>query len=140
MKNLQKETIRHQRIHLAKWVALVIFIMLAAVCTGYAQTRQQVHDYCVEIGIHRPEFVTKQVMYETGHLDQKSLGCRQNNFLCFRWGSFLEFDCWQSSLNYYKCWMERKGIYFYKDLETLLINEWGAKDMKGYVETVKRVR
>ena len=120
-----------------------IFLLLLIVALHYTvkgQTIDSVYNYCVEIGIRNPEFVTAQVMYETAHLKPTSLGVRQNNLLCFRWGSFLEFDCWQSSLNYYLCWMERKGIYRYKNLETLLLNEWKAGDMQGYIKTVNQIK
>ena len=143
MKDLQKKTEDYQHSFIIGWLiiaALFITLMLGTVLNVQGQTRDSVYNYCVEIGISNPEFVTAQVMYETAHLKPTSLGCRNNNLLCFRWGSFLEFDCWQSSLNYYLCWMERKGIYRYKNLETLLINEWGAGDMKVYIETVNQIK
>lgn len=117
-----------------------IFLLLLIVALHYTvkgQTKQQVYDYCLEIGIHRPEFVTAQVMLETDYLNPVRLGVRYKNLLCFKWGDFLTFESWQESINYYDCWMKRKGLYFYKDLETLLINEWGAGDMQGYVNDVK---
>jgi hypothetical protein len=119
-------------------IFLVIIIGAFTKCQG--QTKQEVYDYCIVIGIHNPEFVTAQVLYETGHLNPEKLGMRNKNLLCFRWGSFLKFDCWQASLNYYKCWMERKGIYHYKDFNTLLINEWKAEDMNRYVRAVESIK
>jgi len=120
-----------------------IFLLLLIVSLHYTvngQTKKEVYNYCIEIGIQNPEFVTAQTQLETGYYNPNSLGMKNNNLLCFKWGTFLEFNHWKESLDYYKRWMDRKGIYYYKDLNTLLINEWGAGDMVGYISKVEWIK
>lgn len=125
--------------HTAQRFWLIVAIIATTMFIGniYAQTKEEVYNYCKEIGIQNPEFVTAQSQLETGYYNPKSIGVKQNNLFCFKWGTFLTFNTWQESINYYYCWMERKGIYFYKDLKTLLLNEWGAGNMKEYISKVE---
>lgn len=93
-----------------------IMILLMAVCASFTHaaggselTPENVYAYCVEQDIAHPEIVTAQAVLETGWLDCTNCCLDNNNIFGFYYkGSYLKFDSWQESVEYYKWWQDKK--------------------------------
>lgn len=133
------------------WYMVVLFALLLTIAVGIkcnAQTNQQVYDYCDSIGIKHPDIVTKQCMYETGHL--KSDIYRDNNNLfgmklarkrtTTATGSnrgFAAYTDWRSSIDDYKIWQDSyyKGGDYYQ-----FLTSHGYSTRENYCETLKDIK
>lgn len=72
-------------------------------------TPENVYAYCVEQDIAHPEIVTAQAILETGWLDCTNCCLDKNNIFGFYYkGSYLSFDTWEESVEYYKRWQEKR--------------------------------
>lgn len=106
---------------------------------GLSQSRQEVYDYINTSGIKHPEIVMKQVLLETGNLKCTKCSMRYNNLLGFYNGHrYLRFQTWQKSIDFYKGWQDRKG-YVSGSYYKFLHRKWGAPNMDGYINKLKRV-
>lgn len=156
MKDLQTKIEKYQLRHINTWVIIFILffvIVFGAFATGYAQTKQEVYNYCVEIGIKEPEIVTNQSMLETGNLTSKVFKENHNLFGMKRCSvhplykkrettslgtknGHAYYSDWKKSVGDYKLWQDR----FYKggDYYEFLIYQGYAKD-KNYTDKIKQL-
>ena len=86
---------------------LLIIIMMSWI-SNPEPTPKNVYEYCVEQDIAHPEIVTAQAIWETGWFDCNNCSMDRNNIFGFYYkGSYIKFDTWQESVNYYKRWQDR---------------------------------
>ena len=94
-----------------------------------------VGNYICIAGIKHPEIVMKQAIWETGWFKSGFL-MKKNNLFGFRGKSYLSFNKWQESVDYYKKWQERHyDEKKYKDYYDFLTQiRYGHS---GYAKTLK---
>lgn len=99
-------------------------------------TPQNVYNYCESIGILHPEIVTAQSIEETGwykcgRKNGKQKGCSldKNNIFGFYYkGSYMRFDSWKASCDYYKRWQDKyydSTRNYYEYLACMYVNSKG---------------
>jgi len=82
MNDLQKQTEDYQHSYIIKWLlilAIVFTIIFGSILNGYSQTKEEVYNYCIEIGIQHPGIVLAQSRLETGNFTSSM--CKVNNNL-----------------------------------------------------------
>jgi hypothetical protein len=85
-------------------ILLIIFIMLSG---SNEPTPKKVYEYCVKQDIKYPEIVTAQAIWETGWFGCDHCSLDKNNIFGFYYnGSYVKFDTWQASVDYYKRWQD----------------------------------
>lgn len=84
---------------------LIILLPLSMFC----QSKQQVFNYCIRIGIKHPEIVTAQSVLETGNYQCKNCSLDKNNIFGFYYKKkYIAFDSWHESVDYYKRWQVKR--------------------------------
>lgn len=111
-------------------------------------TPKEVYTYCVERDILYPEIVTAQAIKETGWFNCNNCSLDKNNIFGFWYkGSFIKFDDWKQSVEYYKRWQDKwydPNRDYYDYLACMYINSEGncikyAKHSLQYNEDVKSI-
>ena len=87
---------------------IILTLALLTHFKAFSQDFDTVLRYMYQKEIKHAEIVLKQIRLETGNL--KCTGCSldyNNLFGFFYKGSYLKFDSWQESVDYYKRWQDK---------------------------------
>ena len=102
-------------------------------------TVYEVYEYIKCSGILHPEIVLRQAVWETGWFKSRHT-LEKNNLFGFRYTKkYMSFENWQSCINYYKSWQERKYTNKDEDYYKFLIRIKYATSAK-YISCLKSLR
>jgi hypothetical protein len=102
-------------------------------------TVYKVYEYIKCSGILHPEIVLRQAVWETGWFKSRH-ALEKNNLFGFRYSKkYMSFENWQSCINYYKSWQERKYTNKDEDYYKFLIRIKYATSAK-YISCLKSLR
>jgi hypothetical protein len=102
-------------------------------------TVYEVYEYIKCSGILHPEIVLRQAVWETGWFKSRHT-LEKNNLFGFRYTKkYMSFENWQSCVNYYKSWQERKYTNKQEDYYKFLIRIKYATSAK-YISCLKSLR
>ena len=123
-----------------------LIILLFIPLLGFSQTKEEVLEYCKEIGIKHAEIVTAQAILETGHFKHVP-----NNNLFGLYDSnacgYFCFDNWKQSVEAYKRMIQDKyykGGDYYDFLNCMWKGDTGKcksyAQSENYTDTLKMIR
>lgn len=99
----------------------------------------EVYKYIKCTGILHPEIVLRQAIWETGWFKSK-YAIQKNNLFGFRYSKkYMSFENWQSCINYYKSWQQRKYINKEEDYYQFLVRIKYATSSK-YISSLKSLK
>jgi len=108
---------------------IIILLLLSA--SSFGQSKIEVYNRCLILGIEHPEIVTKQAILETGNFECENCSLDYTNFFGFRWkGKYLEFYSWHDCMDYYLKWQLNwfKGKKQYYDfLDCIYVHRDGRR-------------
>ncbi len=93
---------------------LLLAVTLLFCYSLYALDENEIYCYIKKIGIKHPEIVLKQAIYESGHFTSKIFKNKNNLFGFRHTMTYMSFDNWQASVDYYKVWQDK---YYKNDTE-----------------------
>lgn len=97
-----------------------------------------VFSYICKVGIQHPEIVIKQAILESGWFKAPFLMDR-NNLFGFRYKSYLRFNSWKESVEYYKKWQDKRYKNKNEDYYSFLIRIKYATSTQ-YLTNLKKIR
>ncbi len=126
--------------NIRRWFYLLLFNMsLFLVYTLNAQTPVQVASYIDSVGILYPEIVFRQSILESGWF-KSPYYLKTKNLFGFRFKkSYIRFNKWQESVDYYKTWQLNHYTNMDEDYYQFLIRVRYASS-NDYIKTLKRIR
>ncbi len=126
--------------NIRRWFYLLLFNMsLFLVYTLNAQTPVQVASYIDSVGILYPEIVFRQSILESGWF-KSPYYLKTKNLFGFRFKkSYIRFNKWQESVDYYKTWQLNHYTNMDEDYYHFLIRVRYASS-NDYIKTLKRIR
>lgn len=103
-----------------------------------AGMKDSVYAYILVTDIKHPEIVLKQAILETGWFTSKLL-MKRNNLFAFRsTKTYMRFETWQKSVEYYKRWQNDNYTNPKENYYTFLHRKKYARNPE-YIKTLKRI-
>ena len=102
-----------------------LFILMIWSTSGFCSelNAENVYQEIKDAGIKCPKIVLAQAVLETGWFKCKNCSLSGNNIFGFYYkGTYLKFDTWEESVQYYSRWQIRKGYKggdYYKFLKNV---------------------
>lgn len=128
-----------------KWIVPYLFlpafmlILTVGQVKGQLVDPQEVADYIYQSEMLHPEIVLRQAILETGWFKSKYLMSR-NNLFGFRGNkSYLHFNTWQESVDYYKSWQLKRYTNTKEDYYAFLVRIRYARSDQ-YIRHLKGIR
>jgi flagellum-specific peptidoglycan hydrolase FlgJ len=118
-----------------KWVLFSVGLMISLY--NFGQSRQEVYNELVKQGVKYPKIVLAQSLLETGNYKCTNCSKDVNNLFGFFWkGSYIAFDNWRESVDYYKRWQLKRynGGDYYAFLKRI-----GYAADPNYIRKVKEI-
>ncbi|MFN5642532.1 MAG: glucosaminidase domain-containing protein [Sphingobacteriales bacterium] len=92
--------------------------------------------YICKVGIKHPEIVIRQALLETGNFKSPYL-MNKNNLFGFKHNTYLSFNSWKESVEYYKKWQDKRYKNDKEDYYTFLVRIKYARST-AYISKLKK--
>lgn len=124
-------------------LAIVSFTALSCWLAPQKEPVSETAVYCYlkSIGVKNPRTVLKQAIFESGHFKSRIFKAKNNLFGFRRTKTYMSFNSWQASCDYYKKWQEKNYKNEEEDyLKFLQRKNYAGNKSYNYAGNLKKIK